>query len=116
MRTTNAKVGKRDGRATYMALTFRSEFEANRVWRGMEQVSRDGNIAEGSSVVVGFCPQHGVELVLELAAGTDADAQIQAVVNYCRDNLDLTIQLREMRWQDYEPHALLVRAAKSQSN
>ena len=117
MRTANVKVGKRDGRETYLVMRFGTELEANLVWRGVNTLVGTGQIDRRGCVVVCFCEQHhAVELLFQLATGTDHDAQIQAIVDHCRERLDLNIQLREMRWQDYEPHAFVVRMAKSQDN
>ena len=112
----NAKVGRRTGRETYMTMSFGTEFEARRVYRVLNSVSAAGLLSPQSYLVVCACPTHGFELVLVLAVGTDHDAQIAAVVEACQDQISLTVRCREMRHQDYEPHALLARVARAQNN
>lgn len=116
MPSKNAKVGRRTDRETYLTLNFQMEFEAKRVYRVLDSVAAAGKLDPKSYLVVCVCPTHGYELILVLAIGTDHDAQIAAVVEACQRQLGLTIQCREMRPQDYEPHALLARLAKSQEN
>ncbi len=111
-----ARVGRRTGRETFVSFRFRTEFEAKRVWRVLNALSEAGQLDSRSYVVVCMCVSHGIEMLLALAVGSDHDAQIDAIVAACRERLSINVRSREMSPNDYEPHALLARVARSQDN
>ncbi len=116
MRTVNAKVGSRTDRETYVLMRFPTQFQARQAKRVMDEVAAAGGFDPRAYCVISFCEQHGVELMLVLPANSDHKAQLDAVIVQCRQKLDLEVQIRVMKRGDYEPHAMLARMARSQSN
>lgn len=116
MRDLVAKVGTREGRETLIMMRFRTEVEARGVWRVLDELSRGGKLHPEDYAITYICPQHGTELLLVLAAGTDFDAQIAAVSAACQERLDLNAVFRPMKAQDYEAHAHVARMARAGDN